>query len=573
MRLLLVAVLFALLASRAMGAIEVRLEASATQLAIGQAVYVQVQINDPAGVDCVIEFPPSPAFTTRAAGVSQTHSVRIINSKVEKTSFWIRNWVFVPQQAGSFVLGPAKCRIGGRVFMTGTVTVEVSAAQPRPRPQRRSLFDFFDQDPFGQLDEEETEVAVETVFDQPLVWTGQQVVQYVDVFATRPSLLNIEFSQIQRYGFWEVKPEQGQRPQPEKVKRDKRDWYRYRYVVGYLFPLTAGPKSIDPFAVRVEYDRFWPRSRVLQTKKLVLEVRDLPADPFGGFSGAVGDFSLEGALEPGAGGYLQDKPCTLSLLLKGEGNIHAAGEPVFSASTNFRIMHPKIETETRTRSGRLYGTRRWRYQVYPLVAGRVSLPSATLRVFDPNKGSWVNVSCQFQPITVAPSPLSNTRPPESSTIDPHFDYVFPPRGQLPSAISTGTAVLILAPALCWCLWAIWLAHLRTKRAADLAGYARRNAAKAALAFLASLEKGSDIPSAIETALRNYAIQKTCAPPGSTIESLRVLLQGEGMDEALLARWQHILEETALLRYGGQADTSRALLDEARCCIKAMEARE
>jgi len=559
----------------AMGAIEVRLEASSANVAVGEPVYLQVHVNDPAGVDCIIEFPPSPAFTSKAAGVSQNHSVRIINSKVERTSSWIRNWVFVPQQAGRFILGPATCRIGSRVLTTGTVTLEVSATQARPtprRPQRRSLFDFFDQDPFGQHDEEETEIAVETVFDQTVVWAGQQVVQYVDILATRPSVLNVEFSQIQRHGFWEVKPDQRQRPQPEKITRDERDWYRYRYVVGYLFPLTSGLKTVDPFAVRVEYDRFWPRSRVVQTGRLALQVRDLPADPAGRFSGAVGVFTLEGSVEPGDEGYLQDKPFTLSLTLKGEGNVRAAGEPVFSRSTNLRIMQPKIETDTRTVSGRMHGIRRWKYQVYPLVGGIVSVPQAVIRVFDPGKGGWADLSYAAQSVRITPSLEGTNRLPASGTGEPRCICVFPPRGELPSAISFGAAVLILAPAVLWCFLAIWLAHVRAKRDADLPGYARRNAGKVALVSLAAAAGQPDIPSAVETTLRNYAIQKTSAPPGGTTESLRVLLQREGIDEALLVRWQRLLEQAALLRYGGQADDPRVLLDEARRCIAAMEGR-
>ncbi|HPH01733.1 MAG TPA: BatD family protein [Spirochaetota bacterium] len=561
-----------LISTEVLQAIEVRLEISSPVAAIGEPVYVQVHINDAAGVDCVIEFPPTPAFTRRDAGVSQNHSVRIINSRVERSSTWIRNFLFVPQQAGRFVLGPATCKIGGRVLTTQTVTLDVtatSANRPPVRNRRGGLFDFFDNDPMGGQEEEETEVRLETSFDRGSVWAGEQVVHYVDILATRQSLINVEFAQIQRHGFWEVQAEPRQQPKPERIERQGRDWFRYRYIAGYLFPLTSGQKSVDPFAVRVHYDRFWPKSVVLQSGKLELSVRDLPRDPEGLFSGAVGSFKLEETLEP-AGGYVCDQPFVMTLILSGEGNVRAAGEPQIPATTNFRFMQPQIDTEVRAIQGRMHGIRRWKYLVYPLTPGEVRVPEIRFRVFDPQKGAWMDLSRPGKKILVRGKGdlAAGTGSHGSDAQD--IPFLVPPRGDLPVPISLPAAVAILSPAALWLLIACLLARAERRREADLPGYARRTAGKTALAGLAALKDETEIPAGVEKVLREYAVRRTNAPPGGTTESLRILLERDGVDPVLLSRWKDLLDQAATLRYGGQGVDPKQLLDEARRAIASME---
>ena len=560
-----------MLSTEVLPALEVRLELSSTMAAVGEPVYAQVHINDAAGVDCLIEFPPTPAFTRREAGVSQNHSVRIINSRVERSSTWIRNWVFIPSQAGRFVIGPATCKIGGRVLTTQTVTLEVttaSAKRPPTRNRRGGLFDFFEHDQMGGQDEEETEVRLETGFDRPSVWAGEQVVHYIDILSTRQSLINVEFAQIQRHGFWEVQSDPRQQPKPEKITRQGRDWFRYRYISSYLFPLTSGQKSVEPFAVRVHYDRFWPKSVVLQSGKLELAVRELPRDPEGLFSGAVGSFTLEEIFEP-VSGYACDQPFVMTLILSGEGNVRAAGEPQIAPTTNFRFMQPQIETEVRAHQGRMHGVRRWKYLVYPLKAGEVRVPEVRMRVFDPQKGAWMDLLQPGKKILIRGKGVQAEGASQGGDIQ-DIRFLVPPRGDLPVPISLPMAVAILSPAVLWLLIACLLARAERRREADLPGYARKTAGKKALAGLAELKDENAIPAGVERVLREYVVRRTNAPPGGTTESLRTLLERDGVDPVLISRWKDLLDQAASLRYGGQGVDSKQLLDEARCSIAAME---
>jgi len=91
-----------------------------------------------------------------------------------------------------------------------------------------------------------------------------------------------------------------------------------------------------------------------------------------------------------------------------------------------------------------------------------------------------------------------------------------------------------------------------------------------LAGLAALKDETEIPAGVEKVLREYAVRRTNAPPGGTTESLRILLERDGVDPVLLSRWKDLLDQAATLRYGGQGVDPKQLLDEARRAIASME---
>jgi len=217
----------------------------------------------------------------------------------------------------------------------------------------------------------------------------------------------------------------------------------------------------------------------------------------------------------------------------------------------------------------MHGVRRWKYLVYPLKAGEVRIPEIRMRVFDPLKGSWMDLVQPGKKILIRGKGVQAEGASQGGDIQ-DIRFLVPPRGDLPVPISLPLAVAILSPAVLWLVIAVILDRARRRREADLPGYARKTAGKKALAGLAEMKDENAIPAGVERVLREYVVRRTNAPPGGTIESLRILLERDGVDPVLISRWKDLLDQAASLRYGGQGVDSKQLLDEARCSIAAME---
>ena len=375
----------------------------------------------------------------------------------------------------------------------------------------------------GGQEEEETEVRLETSFDRGSVWAGEQVVHYVDILATRQSLINVEFAQIQRHGFGKFSRT---RQQPKLKGSNGRTGLVpvsiYRRV---SLPLTSGQNPLIHLLFGFIMTDFG-QNVVLQSGKLELSVRDLPRDPEGLFSGAVGSFKLEETLEP-AGGYVCDQPFVMTLILSGEGNVRAAGEPQIPATTNFRFMQPQIDTEVRAIQGRMHGIRRWKYLVYPLTPGEVRVPEIRFRVFDPQKGAWMDLSRPGKKILVRGKGdlAAGTGSHGSDAQD--IPFLVPPRGDLPVPISLPAAVAILSPAALWLLIACLLARAERRREADLPGYARRTAGKTALAGLAALKDETEIPARLKKSCGNMLSGGRTRPRAERPRVCAFFLKGTG----------------------------------------------
>ncbi|MDR2734014.1 MAG: BatD family protein, partial [Spirochaetota bacterium] len=356
MRWIVCVFLFITLSERAW-TLEPRLEPAVVTVALDEYFYLQVHIGDAEGADCQIEFPSQKEFEIVKAGISQSQSIQVIGQQVERSHTWIHNFRLRAKEAGDFTYGPARVTIAGHSYATG-----VSAIHVRPErftPGRSGLMDFFSPDPFVRNDGRMA-VHVETVFDKGTAWVGEGVVQYVDIYASRPRITGVQFAQISRDGFWEILPENYNQGRPLRVTRDGKEWYRYRYPVAWLFPLTSGEKVIPPFAVRVDYDQFWMRSQAFQTEPLRLMVLPLPAGAGKYFSGAVGNFDISARIEEPAGGFVKDTPFTLVLTVNGFGNIRSLEAPLFPDTPDFRIMPPQHTTQVQIKEGRVSGSQTYR---------------------------------------------------------------------------------------------------------------------------------------------------------------------------------------------------------------------
>jgi hypothetical protein len=160
--------------------------------------------------------------------------------------------------------------------------------------------------------------------------------------------------------------------------------------------LTIGPGEIEARIVRrVDAPDPWsflgrPEVRVetipLATDRAVIEVLPLPERAPRGFTGAVGRFAMEVKVDRLAARI--GEPVTVTTLLRGEGNLSAAGDPDVRATAPLRSFEAGGGTSVDRASGRLRGERRRDIAFVPEVPGKFAIAPVRFAWFDPEGGRY-----------------------------------------------------------------------------------------------------------------------------------------------------------------------------------------
>lgn len=120
-----------------------------------------------------------------------------------------------------------------------------------------------------------------------------------------------------------------------------------------------------------------------------IKVKSLPPRPKG-FSGAVGQFKLEGRMH----GHMleQGVPARLVLTVIGVGNPDAIGDPVIAELEWAQISEPHRTTDVSVDAERPYPvvTKEYRYELVPLRSGIVTIPAIEFIYFDPSEDRYVS---------------------------------------------------------------------------------------------------------------------------------------------------------------------------------------
>lgn len=138
--------------------------------------------------------------------------------------------------------------------------------------------------------------------------------------------------------------------------------------------------------------------------ELTLNVEKLPQPEPTDFTGAVGQYSLEGGITTP---HLQvGEMANYQLKLKGVGNAKMASAPILTAPNSFEVYTPQTEDHTSPHIDGLQGEIIYNYTFVPRSAGKVTIPSAKLSYFDPTTNTYVTLKTDSLTTTVL-SPKSS----------------------------------------------------------------------------------------------------------------------------------------------------------------------
>jgi hypothetical protein len=337
----------------------------------------------------------------------------------------VRRYQLRPTRGGRIRVRPAKIRIAGQEYETGSVLVQVGpssglAAGNDPGTGGGSSAS----DPtaagsigvpgFVQPDDRlsSEDMFLHVVADRREAYVGEQVTVTWLIY-TRSEILKFEPKPPSLTGLW-----------PE-ILYEPDAYFTYHettvggapYVVAIvskraLFPTQAGRLEIKPFRAKVASLSSSPhRSSNLSSRSVTIRVKSLPGNPPPGFDPTyVGRFQVESSVDRNQ--IEASESLTLLVKVKGEGAIRRTEAPKL-AFPGFSFRAPRdTQDSVDISSGLVRGERVYRYWTTPEQGGTLTIPPIELPYFDPHSGSYKVASSRPIPILVRGDPGKLGRPAE-----------------------------------------------------------------------------------------------------------------------------------------------------------------
>ncbi len=419
-RLLPIAALLAVLHPAAAGAVQVTASVSPDEVAVGQSTTYTVSVQDDSGGASKPKLADLADFDVAGSGTSE--SIAIENGRVSRRTDY--NYYIVPRKEGTFTLPPATVRAGGKTYQTDPVQVTVVAAgsQSRPSPATPgSRFPAMPQFPgmgnlpslFGGRSEPlgKGDVRVRLSADRDAPYVGEQVV-LTFTFERAVNLMGRpDYTDPPAPGFRSFPVETPPGRDRRAELRGGRTWVvQERRTL--LFPLSAGDQTVGPAAVEFAVDPFAGRQRLV-TDTVTLHVKALPAQGRpADFSGGVGHFKLEAALD--RKDATVGDTVTLTVTVSGQGNFHDMEAVHAPEAPGFEVFDPETTDDLHNGPAGMAGARRYTFVLIPRKSGDLQVGKVRLSTFDPDAGRYETAEAGPFPVTVAAAPSAPATPPDTA---------------------------------------------------------------------------------------------------------------------------------------------------------------
>jgi hypothetical protein len=342
----------------------------------------------------------------------------------------LRRYELKPNRGGRIRVRPAKMRLAGKEYETGSVLVQVgpsSGLAGGNAPAQSSGGSASDPTSAGSIgvpgftqpDDRlsDQEMFLHVVADKKDVYVGEQVTVTWLIY-TRSEILKFEPKPPSLTGLW-----------PE-VLYEPDAYFTYHettvggapYVVAIvskraLFPTQAGRVEIKPFRAKVASLSSSPgHSQSLASRAVTIRVKPLPAGAPPGFDPTyVGSFQVESSVDRNQ--IEASESLTLLVKVSGQGAIRRTEAPKL-AFPGFSFRAPRDTQDTvDVSTGVVRGERVYRYWTTPEQGGSLNIPPIQLPYFDPHSGSYKVASSRPIPILVRGDPGKLARPAEGDGRD------------------------------------------------------------------------------------------------------------------------------------------------------------
>ncbi|MEN8228534.1 MAG: BatD family protein [Bacteroidota bacterium] len=324
-----------------------------------------------------------------------------VNGKMTMKTVVTYTHILRANKEGNFSIPPATIRVGRKEYKTNGVKIVVNAGSTQTTAPgshqpadagRGSTLDDTDENP----------VFLRVIPSKREVYVGEQFVSGLKVYTrvnTRPASATKD---IPYEGFYKKSLDPDANAQRQDI--DGQQYITQVIQRHILIPQKSGKIIIEPYESewmiqqQVQrrnnnsvFDDFFDDPFFnsyqdvpvkLTTRPVAIQVKPLPPGSPEGFTGAVGDFSMNALLSADEIGV--NEALSLTITIRGTGNIPLMGEPEVNLPPDHDLYDVTRSLHTTTSGNRISGSVTFEYPIIARHAGRFRIAPVQFSWFDPN---------------------------------------------------------------------------------------------------------------------------------------------------------------------------------------------
>lgn len=324
---------------------------------------------------------------------SSSMSTQIINGNVSSETAFTFTYILMPKKEGTFNIGAASIKVKGANYTSNAVSVKVlppdKASEASGGDNSGQSASIGKDDYFVRM-----EISNRNVYEQ------EGFLVTFKLYAARMcGLENAKFPEFE--GFLAQEIEQPN-PQWTQDHYNGRNYFTVVLKQTVLYPQRSGKLTIESGKfdaiiriptqrkIRSIFDEFEDAytnvRKVLVSSPATIDVKSLPSGKPTSFSGAVGNFTMTSDIN--SNNVKTNDAVTIKLKISGNGNIKLIKNPEVVFPNDFDTFDPKVETDVKTTTAGVSGSKTIEYMAIPRYAGDFEIPAISFSYFDPKSATY-----------------------------------------------------------------------------------------------------------------------------------------------------------------------------------------
>ena len=554
---------------------EVTFKASApSAVAMGEQFRLTYTVNAEAKDLRVQSMPDFEVLMGPSQSVS--HSSSWVNGKSSSETTVSFTYILMPKKEGTFQIAPATVKVNGANYTSNGLTIKVLPEDKKAKASASS----------GE--ENSTSIGKDDFFIRMIVsdrdvYEQEGLLVTFKLYAARPcNLSGAKFPDFA--GFLAQEVELPEQKQWEKDNYNGRNYFTVTLKQTVLYPQRSGDITIEagevdaviPVATQRKvssifddfFDAYQEVNKKLTTTPVNIHVKPLPSGKPASFSGAVGTFSMSADISTNS--LKTNEAVTVKVTISGNGNVKLVKNPEVKFPNDFEIYDPKVDTNTKTTTGGVSGTKTIEYMAIPRYAGDFEIPAVEFAYFDTKTQSYKTIKSDSFKLHVEKGEGGEGEAPVVTNFSTNKENVkflgqdirflktkgfhFIPKGEELFVGSLAYVLWYLIPLVLFIVFSI-LYRKQIKENADVARVRNKKANKIAVKRLKNAgklmkeNKKEEFYEEVLRALWGYLSDKLNIPPANlTKDNIETELAKYGVDESLVKDFMDILNTCEFARY-------------------------
>jgi hypothetical protein len=345
-------------------------------------------------------------------GPSVSTQTSIINNVVKVFRGFM--YGFSPREKGKFEIGPVTLEYKGKTYTSNSIRIEVVERTPF-----ESIIDE-KSDTSGKRVDVNKMVFVELITDKAEAYIYEEIIQSFKLYFQKGLPIDdLDYAAASTKSFLAEKL--GEERRYEEVREGI--LYNVIELRTALFPLVSGKIKIPPASFKCNiiirqqrrrgslFDelmggggRRYPVERSTEPVKLI--IKPLPTvDKPEGFTGAVGKYTMDVLAKPTK--VMVGDPITLTINIRGEGNIQTIGEPLLAPEgmKEFKAYNFETKVTITDRGDGIKGEKLFSKVIEPQSEDIDVMPGISFSYFDPDLEKYKTLTYKPVPIEVEHSDI------------------------------------------------------------------------------------------------------------------------------------------------------------------------